>query len=93
MEFKPTKAQVLQAWEDRDEGLPLSKDMELYLDGLEQQEQANAQAAQESTRLAQRLEKVNKEVKCWKDHYRKFENRSLPEELERELRKDLIRRY
>lgn len=48
--FKPTRAQVLQAWDDREEGKPLSKEMALYLDKLEQLEESNAQAAEESRR-------------------------------------------
>lgn len=48
--FKPTRAQILQAWDDREEGRPLSKEMALYLDRLEQVEESNAQAAEESRR-------------------------------------------
>ena len=44
--FKPTKDQILQAWEDRDEGKPLSKEMLMYLEKLEQQEQVNRTASE-----------------------------------------------
>ena len=92
MEFKPAKEQVLQAFEDREEGRPLSKDMEVYLDRLDRDEQANAQAAQDSNRFVRRVEKVNQEMNFWKNHYQDFRGRPLPEGLERELRKDLNRR-
>lgn len=35
MEFKPTREQLNQAWDDREAGRPLSADMRLYLEKLD----------------------------------------------------------
>lgn len=36
--FKPTKQQVQQAWDDIEEGRPVSKDMRLHLEAIERLE-------------------------------------------------------
>lgn len=67
--FKPTKEQILQAWEDRDEGRPLSKEMDLYLQKLEEREQSNAAAAESAnqavkTALRAQLRALEPEVRA-----------------------------
>lgn len=67
--FKPTKEQVVQAWEDRDEGRPLSKEMLAHLEKLEQREQANLAAngsANNAVKAALRAElrRLEPEVKA-----------------------------
>ena len=49
--FKPTRAQILQAWDDREEGRPLSKEMALYLDKLDKAMDVSAVETQTDTQL------------------------------------------
>lgn len=87
--FKPTKEQILKAWEDRDEGRPLSKDMLLYLEKLEQQEQANfaaTEAANQAIKAALRAELRALEPEVQAEISRARSRSSDPTKLQFELK-------
>jgi len=93
MPFKPTKEQILQAWDDLDAGKPISKEMRVYLEELEELEQENAAAAKDTSEWAKREQRANDMVRVWSELYEKAKNHPIPDDAREELRRDLRKTF
>lgn len=89
MEFKPTKDEVLQAWEDLESGKPISKEMQDFLEQLEERERQNAANAEVTARWVQREERTNHLVDVWSQLYKQARKQPMPDDAREELRRDL----
>lgn len=87
MTFKPSKDEILQAWDDLESGKPISKEMSAYLKQLEQRELENSATADETGKWARREAQTNKSLEVWDRIHQNAQGSPIPEDAREELRR------
>jgi hypothetical protein len=88
MTFKPTKEEVLKAWDELDAGKPISKEMRIYLEQLENREGSNKANAQETAKWAKREEHANETVSAFERLYQEVTHKPFTDDQREKLKRD-----